>query len=215
MGFFDEMFSGKEHTVHPDPYGLGAKTAKFYGQNRRLQFKLYAKQYKQDRAALQRQIDRVKGRFDKLEGSRLVGDQALKEHRFESGRQAKAFNLGAANRGFYSTTVPGAQSGQAASQAYGRMLTHFEGKRQSDLDRLRDQMAALQAGQGAMAGQFTRGKAGLYASMPKGYQQMLKMRGLMGARPYTQTTAGEWGGVSGPFLQAAGTAIGVGAAALI
>ena len=111
MGFFSDLIGGSKTTVYPDPYGLGMKSYKMYVQGRKKQFELFARQYKYDRAALlQSMID--------LRTRDVVPGGALKEFEAQSTKQRKAVELGAASRGFFSSTVPGSMAGHAKSRAY-------------------------------------------------------------------------------------------------
>tara|TARA_R100000808_G_scaffold24675_2_gene57519 strand:- start:6631 stop:7236 length:606 start_codon:yes stop_codon:yes gene_type:complete len=201
MGFFSDLIGGKETTVHPDPYGLGMKNYKMYVKNRKKQFELFARQYKYDREALQRSIE-------ELQTQPVIPGGALKEFEQQSGKQEKAFSLGAANRGFYSSTVPGSMAGHARSRAYTSLMRHYGDRRQDRLDK-------LQMTYRAMPGQYTRGLGGLHSAMPSGMAGMLKSRALMGAAPYSVRTGGMFGGVGDALFGAAGSAIGGGLLGLI
>ena len=201
MGFFSDLFGGSKTTVYPDPYGLGMRNYDMYVKNRKIQFNLFARQYKYDREALKRSMEELQARP-------VIPGGALKEFETQSGKQENAFSLGAANRGFFSSTVPGSMAGHAKSRAYTSLLGHYGDRRQDRLDK-------LQMTYRAMPGQYMRGKAGLYASMPSGMAGMLKSRALMGAAPYSVRSGGMFGGVGDAMFGAAGSALGAGLMGLI
>ena len=236
MGFMDSIFGGTESaanpyaamgTMMPGAYSkyyrrtiaeMG-RARRYYSRERRRQFKLLRQAYDQQRAGLQ-------GELRRLQAAPVVDPSIRRAHTraldVQLGEGERRTELGAARRGFYSSTVPGSISGVQRRKGMvgleSSLASTFGAQRSQQMEGIRTALAMGPA-------QYTRSTAQLRQQMP-GFQidprHMLRLQrtralaqpwGAMRA-PIEQYSPGLFGGVAkslgGAFFGGLGGSIGAG-----
>ena len=197
MSFLGDLFLGGEREVSTSDYGMYGALQDMFKKGRGTQIDLLRRTMKSTKRGL-------KGKLKGLKEDPIVPGDIARGVRREMKDVGRQINMGEAERGFYTTSVPGTRTAAATGDVFGQLYSQFGGQRTKDIESTRDALRNLRP-------EFLSALAGVKEKYPAGYAGVLGAQGAMAMDPRTVQTAGLFG--SGGSFDASGI-LGQGLSAL-